>query len=456
MISQQPSFNWDDLMDCIADKRVIPVVGKELLHVSVDGEVMLLETWLTKRLAEVLKIDISHLSKNCGLNEITLKHLEQGGQPRQIYSRLNSIMRKLPLSVPESLDKLARITDFKLYISLTFDSLMKQAIDQARFHGEGLTQSLIYSTNREFEDLPGEISSLDEPYIYHLFGQLSSAADYAVSDEDYLEFTHHLQSSSYRPQKLFDELREHHLLFIGCGFQNWLERFLVRTVSNNRLLTRPTYGFVADGHARQDASLTIFLKHYQTEVYPSGNATKFVNELYHRWMEENPSNSSADGINHGGEKAVRMEPGSVFISYASENRTAALHIKTALDQAGIDVWFDKSALKAGNDWNREIRANIRHCSFFIPLISRQAAGRLEGYFRKEWHWAIQRDEGIDASRNFIRPIVIDDTSEDTTGIPEHFWERHASLFVDGIPTQDFVDQLKMELREIRLHEVCLR
>ena len=456
MISQQPSFNWDDLMDCIADKRVIPVVGKELLYVSVDGDEVLLETWLTKRLAEVLKIDVSQLAKGYGLNEITLKHLEEGGQPRQIYSRLNSIMRKQSLSAPAPLDKLARITDFKLYISLTFDSLMKQAIDQARFHGEGLTQSLIYSTNREFDDLPSEISSLDEPYIYHLFGQLSSAADYAVSDEDYLEFTHHLQSSSYRPQKLFDELREHHLLFIGCGFQNWLERFLVRTVSNNRLLTRPTYGFVADGHARQDASLTIFLKHYQTEVYPSGNAKIFVDELYQRWMEENPVQSPDGGDKQGENKAVRMEPGSVFISYASEDRAAALHIKTALDQAGIDVWFDKSALKPGNDWNREIRANIRHCSFFIPLISRQAAARLEGYFRKEWKWAVSRDEGIDASRNFIRPVIIDDTTESVKGIPEHFWERHASQFTDGIPTQDFVDQLKMELRELRLHEVSLR
>ncbi len=457
MSLHQPKFKWDDLMDCIEERRVIPVVGKELLTISVDGKKMLLESWLARRLAEKLSIDVSQLAENFSLNEIVLLHLEHGGDRLNIYSGLKSIIRTQPPPVPESLDKLAKITNFQLYISLTFDSLLKQALDNVRYSGEKRTQSLLYSTSRKYDDLPDTIEKLKTAYVYHLFGRLSSAADYAVSDEDYLEFTHRLQSASRHPTQLFDELREHHLLFIGCGFQNWLERFLVRTVSNNRLLNQTSNAFLADGHAMQDASLTVFLKHYQTEIYPSGNATKFVDKLYDRWQQANPSLPSevsppAQPVGNSG----KMEPDAVFVSYASEDRDAARRMNLALDKAGIDVWFDKNALKYGNDWDRVIQANIRHCSFFVPLISRHASSRLEGYFRREWNWAISRDGGIDMSRNFIRPVIIDDTDESATGIPGYFWKRHGAWFADGQPSEEFVTQLKKDLRKLRKHEAHSR
>ena len=40
--------------------------------------------------------------------------------------------------------------------------------------------------------------------------------------------------------------------------------------------------------------------------------------------------------------------GAVFLSYASEDAAAAERIATALRDAGIEVWFDKSELRGGD------------------------------------------------------------------------------------------------------------
>ena len=80
----------------------------------------------------------------------------------------------------------------------------------------------------------------------------------------------------------------------------------------------------------------------------------------------------------------------VFLSYASQDAEAAKHVAGALRSAGIEVWFDQSELRGGDAWDQKIRREIRDCTLFIPVISRNTQARTEGYFRLEWHLADQR------------------------------------------------------------------
>ena len=80
----------------------------------------------------------------------------------------------------------------------------------------------------------------------------------------------------------------------------------------------------------------------------------------------------------------------VFLSYASEDAEAAERIATALRAAGVEVWFDKSELRGGDVWDRQIRQQIHDCRLFIALISAHTEARDEGYFRREWRLAIER------------------------------------------------------------------
>ncbi len=78
----------------------------------------------------------------------------------------------------------------------------------------------------------------------------------------------------------------------------------------------------------------------------------------------------------------------VFLSYASQDAEAAQRICEALRAAGIQVWFDQSALRGGDVWDQTIRKQIKACVLFIPVISRNTHSRDEGYFRLEWKLAV--------------------------------------------------------------------
>jgi TolB-like protein len=119
--------------------------------------------------------------------------------------------------------------------------------------------------------------------------------------------------------------------------------------------------------------------------------------------------------------------GAVFLSYASQDAAAAQKICDALQAARIEVWFDKSALRGGDVWDRQIREQIHTCRLFIPIISANTEARDEGYFRREWGFATDRTRDIAEKRAFLIPVVIDDTPERGASVPDKFhqiqWTR---------------------------------
>jgi hypothetical protein len=282
-----------------------------------------------------------------------------------------------------------------------------------------------------------------------ILGRLSASGDYAVTDEDTLEFLHALQSESRQPKILFDELKDNSLLFLGCSFPDWLARFFVRTVANQRLLLAEGARFVVDREVHLDLNLALFLRQCKTEIEPSGDTAAFVSELHRRWQELRPPVRAEEEPRAAGPS---MAGGAIFLSYASEDREAGRNLKAALESAGLDVWFDERSIPPGVSWDREIQANVRRCSLFLPLLSQQAARRLEGYFRREWRWALDRAQALDESVPFIQPIVIDDLPAGASGIPDGFWDRQCSRFPQARPTAEFVERAREAIRSLRLRE----
>ena len=121
----------------------------------------------------------------------------------------------------------------------------------------------------------------------------------------------------------------------------------------------------------------------------------------------------------------------VFLSYASQDAEAAQRICEALRAAGIEVWFDQSALRGGDVWDQTIRKQIKACALFIPVISRHTHDRVEGYFRLEWKLAIDRSHLIASDQTFLLPVVVDDTREDDERVPDRFKEIHWTRLPGG-------------------------
>jgi TolB-like protein len=132
----------------------------------------------------------------------------------------------------------------------------------------------------------------------------------------------------------------------------------------------------------------------------------------------------------------------IFLSYASEDAKAAQRICEALRAADIEVFLDQSELRGGDAWDRKIRDEIRACALFIPIISRSTQQRLEGYFRHEWHLAVERSHHMAQQKPFILPVAIDGTGETEAFVPDLFrmlpWTR---LYETEIPSA-FIENVK--------------
>ena len=132
----------------------------------------------------------------------------------------------------------------------------------------------------------------------------------------------------------------------------------------------------------------------------------------------------------------------VFLSYASQDAGAAQRICAALRAAGIEVWFDQSALRGGDVWDQTIRKQIKTCVLFIPVISRHTHERDEGYFRLEWKLAVDRSHLMTTNKAFLLPAVVDDTREDDENVPDRFRDIHWTRLPGGETPPAFVERVR--------------
>ena len=115
---------WDDLLSFIEERRVIPIVGPELLQIATDAGPRLLYDWLAQKLASRLNVDTSQLPPGYTLNDVICLFLAARGRREEIYVRVRSILKDAQFEPPTALRQLAAITDFDLFVSTTFDPLL--------------------------------------------------------------------------------------------------------------------------------------------------------------------------------------------------------------------------------------------------------------------------------------------------------------------------------------------
>ena len=432
---------WDDLLNYIEERRVIPILGPELLEVATETGPRLLYEWLAEKLAQRLNINASALPLPLTLNDVVCQYLSQRGRREEAYTRLRTIMREAVFAPPLALRQLAEISEFDLFVTTTFDSLLEQAINLARHDGAQSTEVLSYAPNR-VTDLTVEREQQQRPVVYHLLGRLSASPTYVVSDEDLLEFICALQSEHLTPEKLFHELEHSHLLVIGGDFSNWLARLFLRMVKRRRLSDPRDVGeILADSHSTKDLRLVAFLQQVSMRTRFYGGAAAFVAELHARWRARR---GAATPNVFGTASPLRFLPPArempdhaVFISYAREDLEAVQRLKSGLDAAGVTTWFDLERLEGGDDYERKIQRNIARCAYFVPVISATTERRLEAYFRREWSFAVDRARNIAEGGVFILPVCIDETSEANARVPERFRALHFTRLPGGEVTPEF-------------------
>src|SRR5262249_47060684 len=157
--------------------------------------------------AEVYGIKIEEDLSSHTLNNVVCHILHaRDDTVLEVASKLCGILESTPLTPPKALEQLAAITDFRLFITTTFDSLLEDTLKKVRFKGQPGLRSLAYVPNdgEEVKDLD-PVENDDPPTtVYYLMGKLSD--DYVpgrvvIRDDDLLEFVCHLQLEDKRPRQ---------------------------------------------------------------------------------------------------------------------------------------------------------------------------------------------------------------------------------------------------------------
>jgi len=216
---------WEDLLAFIEDRRVIPVVGAELLSVEKDGKQVPLYRLVAARLLSKYGLPASDfvgsegLREHHELNDAVCILARAGRRIKDLYRPVNDILAKTLAEhtvVTESLRQLAAIRHFDLFATTTPDDLLAQALNAAYFGGARQTDEIEYApklpTDRR-RDIP-EVMSSKYKAVFYLFGKADVSPFYAIHDEDALEFPYTLQAGN-GPERMFSQLRNRNLLLIG-------------------------------------------------------------------------------------------------------------------------------------------------------------------------------------------------------------------------------------------------
>ena len=145
--------------------------------------------------------------------------------------------------------------------------------------------------------------------------------------------------------------------------------------------------------------------------------------------------------------------GDIFVSYSRTDIAAARTLYEELKELGAGiVWFDKDQIEGGDKYRQKITEAISRCKLFLPLLSASTESRAEGFFRKEWGAAEERDKGIQG-RKFIIPVVVDKEWNGDLSHYKLFPDRFSDCNFLHAPEGHLSDQLRStlinELRDLR-------
>ena len=428
---------WDELLLYIQNRQVIPVVGPELVTIESDGSRTPLTRWLVPQLATQLKL----VGTFSSLNEVASGFLLGGGDRRKIYNGLRMLLQNARFAPPPALVQLAQITDFDLFISSTFDPLLSLAMEQAR-PGFARSQHVLAYDTKPAAPFP---DPLPKSLVYHILGKIDTFPEFAVWEEDYMEYLCALiaQSGDKALEGLFRQLHTRHLLLLGAPFADWIVRFFLRAARGRRLSEPREYGaceYLADQRVNVGEPTIFFFNHLAkaTRII-EGDPSTFVGELFERWHKSRDAAGSVRDFL--GRMADEMPRGAVFISYSHDDHEATAKLAMQLAAGSIPVWIDKERIPAGANYERNLEHAIREaCSFFISVISRHTEADSTRYVHKERAWAANRyQEGF----VFYLPIVIDETRDSAINLePACFAKIHRERAPDGQPTDAFIRRLR--------------
>ena len=460
---------WDDLLECIRDQKLVTVTGPDLS--VVNGTDQTLTTLIAQGLAEKYPLDVSPGAKTMGEAVAALMERDGGlDKALQLKRDIFKIISKLDPKPGEPLKNLAAISDLRLFVNTTPDQLLVQAVHEDGSRDTSAIWEITFSPTLSTEEQGQQLSAKEnaqnhegppatDTVVLNLFGRANRLGQYVIHEEDRLEYLHaQLSDQATFPDWLNKRLRSQPMLFVGCEIPDWIGRFLVRRIANERLSgdeLKPF--FFVNSSTSEEPALTSFFKTYcrEARVQQLPKAPiEFVAELRTRWDKLSPTwRRPAPEFPDSPDPPAPDAP-TIFISYMREDLEAAWQLRNAITEIGWSVWLDKREIRPGDPWAAETLATIdsKAVRLFIPVISAKTEREREGFVFAEWRAAVARYRQM--MDRFLVPVTIDGhyDPDSYTRIRKVFPEFKAPDWghaPGGAPDQTLLALLRDEIRALR-------
>ncbi|ALL69747.1 TIR domain/SIR2-like domain (plasmid) [Paraburkholderia caribensis MBA4] len=450
--------DWKRLLRQIRGGYVVPVLGSQLMAGS--NGAFSIQRQVADSLLDQHHVPIDErppMPEFRELNAAVSYLIGLGKKAQPLYVDVSDIFEALvadPATLPKPVRQLAEITDFRLFVTMTCDTLLAAAL-----RGSRPVREIVHAPKLptdEWQDLPGNWSAEqgNQAWVLYMFGKARPAPIYAIHDEDVLEYAHNIMArGSNVPVNFLKALQDRSLLLLGCGLPDWLGRFFLRLTNKDRLSekTRHEWLVEASRSSLPNDELTAFLRHFSedTECLQLQSPVAFIDELHQRWMSE----QGEQGPSPVKQPTPARHGAVFFVSYSRTTDAArAQRLVEALRQLGCaegEIWFDLNAIEPGEAFSREIISGIDACRYFLPLLSQATVRREEAYVFREWRAA--QDRALSLNRDFIVPLVVDDAYEPNqyAGSVVRFDTLHFGHAPGGVPNEATLGRLKQLLRDAR-------
>ncbi|MEO6722229.1 MAG: toll/interleukin-1 receptor domain-containing protein [Ferruginibacter sp.] len=424
--------DWDELMEFIAEKKLTPIIGKEMYKYEEAGSLSPIDNYLCSQLLMAYKA--SDYPASTLTDAVDFLTNQKMIKPMDIIRKLKSIVKEIDFEFP-LLTELLGVTELDYFINTAiYNNVLEKKIYQTR---KEPATSINFSINEPFTDCEN-LEKLTEPFVFNVFGSLLNTVDPALSEDDMLEYVSYFREKMSIATNIVNALKNKNLLIIGCSFPDWMNRFVLRLLSSEPMHdwgTRRTIILINDDSDFREKQNDA-LKHYDVVTY-DGSTNDFIKELSNQWQQKNPNSAKKK---------------SIFLSYTTKDKDAVETLKRTIEDIGnVTCWYDKREIVAGDDFKREIAKSIKSADLFIPLISSNSLMHKDGYVQQEWMTAdnVNTFRKIDGNlEKYLMPIVIDDTNPYDLNVPKYFSELSIGKVLNGNAGQEFLQQLKETLNLI--------
>lgn len=426
---------WDVLIEAAMAGNVVPVIGPDIVCEYNGGlninEVIISSISRQLKLSETPKTFSQLVYDTEFLGNLKKKLKNDSLTKDVIYALVNNLFNnskniELYFRPSNALKRLLQIKLFPFVITTTFSPVVENAMREVWQNRNVNVLSFCRNPQKDTKPGIGDITSpedMNKPTLYYMFGKASGQPhSFVLTDNDMLEFCQAWLSDQTRPRNLCAQLKDKYLLMLGCGYSDWLFRFIWFCM--NKTSDVKTTGLMAQDKTTNE-TLVQYLRRIDTFLPENKTPEDIISEIERRIVSYHES--------HESEWFTRPPKSGtdVFISYSRSDSNVADALYHFLVDNGLNVWYDRNNLLGGSKFMDEIYNAISNAKVFIPIITKhiEKEAMSAHVYRKEWSKAIELQESM-GNRTFIIPINEEGLDFYSTDIPSGL-KAHNSISFDG-------------------------